>query len=206
MTCKAGTPYRGPQLSEMIECYKYCHRMGARIMTTSSGSCTTSATSASMMATIFDHFADTMFVFSAGNNGIALPSPLGCGFPGRLSLNRGNVVNIGSANWNYVKSTFSNYGPKLVQAAAPGEYILSTSYTGSYVIMQGTSMAAPHVAAVFAMLKGYNHTLTPPQMRDVLKYGCTPLTNGASQFTCGGMVHAAKSMNFCKAIYPAKYT
>ena len=46
-------------------------------------------------------------------------------------------------------ASFSNYGES-VDVAAPGVGILSTSHTGGYVSMSGTSMASPHVAGAAA--------------------------------------------------------
>lgn len=49
---------------------------------------------------------------------------------------------------------FSNYGNPLIDVAAPGVSILSTSYTGGTTTMSGTSMAAPHVAGLLLFTNG----------------------------------------------------
>lgn len=54
------------------------------------------------------------------------------------------------------RATFSNFG-SVVDVAAPGVGITSTSSSGGYVTMSGTSMASPHVAgaaATYIALKG----------------------------------------------------
>ncbi len=52
---------------------------------------------------------------------------------------------------------------------APGSYIVSTSRSGGYVEMSGTSMACPHVAGVVALMLDVNSSLTPAEIRSVLQ-------------------------------------
>lgn len=73
------------------------HSMGSRIVSSSYGSCTTNTAAASFIKSVFQRYPDTLFVFSAGNNGKYLPSYDGCGFPGRINLP--NVVNVGATDW-----------------------------------------------------------------------------------------------------------
>jgi subtilisin family serine protease len=63
-------------------------------------------------------------------------------------------------------ASFSNYGKKEVDVFAPGTRIYSTLPGGkNYGNLQGTSMAAPVVTGVAALILEYYPTLTPQQVK-----------------------------------------
>jgi subtilisin family serine protease len=65
-----------------------------------------------------------------------------------------NIVSVAATDEQDQLSPFSNYGAESVSIAAPGSNILSTwgSSDTSYVLLSGTSMAAPHVAGALALM------------------------------------------------------
>ncbi len=68
------------------------------------------------------------------------------------------------------KASFSNYFTDMEYAiAAPGVDILSTVPGDGYTKYSGTSMAAPHVAGLIAVMKAINPSLTTKQAINILK-------------------------------------
>jgi putative cell wall-binding protein/uncharacterized protein YlbG (UPF0298 family) len=81
------------------------------------------------------------------------------------------------------KASFSNYG-SLVDLAAPGTDIYSTSLKGDYAYDKGTSMSAPIVASSGVLLKTYAPYLTNKQIVKLLKETADPLA-GSYQLGSG---------------------
>ncbi|MDI9244846.1 S8 family peptidase [Marinobacter sp. CHS3-4] len=101
-----------------------------------------------------------------------------------------NVIGVGAVDGAGVLAGYSNTGPS-VNVVAPGgdasrdadqdgfaDLVVSTygtdeggSFVANYASLQGTSMAAPHVAGVYALMKGEVPTLTPVQFLAFLRGG-----------------------------------
>jgi hypothetical protein len=134
----------------------------------------------------------TLFVFAAGNGGgdgvgdnvDATPPTYPC------SYTNPNIVCVAAGNEIDGRATFSNYGPTSVDLAAPGTAILSTVNTGGYGGASGTSMAAPHVAGVAALLWGAQPGATTAQVKYSLLRTVDPLPAFAGLTVTGGRVNA----------------
>ena len=72
-------------------------------------------------------------------------------------------------------ASFSNYGREQVDVFAPGVDILSTVPGGGYERNSGTSMAAPVVTGVAALLMAYYPTLTAADVKRIILASVTPL-------------------------------
>jgi subtilisin family serine protease len=88
------------------------------------------------------------------------------------------VVTVSATGSHDLKSSYSNYGNRVIDVAAPGgdSYqvpegeadnggILSTMPDGDYAFLQGTSMAGPHVAGVAALIKSEHPRATPQEIQ-----------------------------------------
>lgn len=69
--------------------------------------------------------------------------------PGGLN----HVITVSALNENGALAYFSNYGDGIVEFAAPGVNIKGAKLGGGYCTMNGTSMASPHVAGAYAIVK-----------------------------------------------------
>lgn len=64
--------------------------------------------------------------------------------------------------------TFSNYGKKSVDIFSPGVRIYSTKPDNTYAFEDGTSMAAPVVSGVAALIKSYFPEITGSELKQLL--------------------------------------
>jgi len=132
--------------------------------------------------------------------------------------NCNGVINVGATDRAGGKASYSNYGT-VVTVSAPGgdsEAILSTIDLGTqgpeapgYAYYAGTSMASPHVAGVIALMLAKNNTLTPTQVRQLLRTAVTQFPSGSSCTTsrCGtGIVNALAAVNAAAALAAATPT
>ncbi|GLW50786.1 extracellular protease [Streptomyces sp. NBRC 14336] len=142
----------------------------------------------------------TTVVVAAGNSNAnaANYSPASCN----------NVISVAATDRQGNRSYYSNYG-SVVDIAAPGgetnsvttNGILSTLNSGtkgpgaeSYEYYQGTSMAAPHIAGLAALMKSANTALTPAQIESAIKTNSRALPGTCSGGCGAGLADAAKTV------------
>jgi len=82
-----------------------------------------------------------------------------------------NFITIGALNYEYgtnLVASFSNYGKSSVDIFAPGVKIYATTPLNTYSYLRGTSMAAPAVAGVAAVLRSYFPNLKANQIKQII--------------------------------------
>jgi len=82
-----------------------------------------------------------------------------------------NLITVGALNFEYdenLPARFSNIGKINVDVFAPGVKIYATVPNNKYRFLQGTSMAAPNVAGVAALIRSYYPKLTASQVKHIL--------------------------------------
>lgn len=89
---------------------------------------------------------DCVVVVSSGNNNQDINKVKFC--PAYMN----NVITVGATDGSNQRASFSNYG-KSLDVVAPGVDIYSTWKKGKYRVESGTSMAAPYVTALAAVLR-----------------------------------------------------
>lgn len=85
--------------------------------------------------------------------------------PGGLN----GVITVSALNENGELASFSNYGDGIVEFAAPGVNIQGAKLGGGYCSKSGTSMATPHVAGVYALVKAVHPDMNLDDMTEGLK-------------------------------------
>ncbi len=119
---------------------------------------------------------DVLIVHAAGNDGKDMDDPKNAGFPNDHGNHAGgqiadNVIEVGALNPAYgseMIAAFSNYGHANVDVFAPGGNIYSTLPENKYDFQGGTSMAAPAVAGVAALIRGQYPKLTAAQVKKII--------------------------------------
>jgi len=89
---------------------------------------------------------------------------------------------------------FSNFGATSVDIGAPGVEILSTVPGNQYESWPGTSMAAPHVAGVAALLAAANPEATMDEIRDAILDGAVPIPSLTNNVATGALLNASGAL------------
>ncbi len=130
--------------------------------------------------------AGLLFVASAGNRGrnIDIAPTYPAAYP------QDNIISVAAITKQGKLASFSNFGSRGVDIAAPGVDIFSTYKNGNeYVALSGTSMAAPHVSGAIALLKSREQGLNWSQLK------ARTLSQGRPLNSLRGKVKTERTLN-----------
>lgn len=130
-----------------------------------------------------------LIIASAGNSGNSAGTGNNVNYPARYD----SVVAVAATDINNTRAWFSSTGPA-VELSAPGVNIYSTLKGGTYGYLSGTSMAAPHVTGVAALVMSYN-PITNVQTRIRMQTTVTDIGSiGKDNLYGYGLINALKAV------------
>lgn len=173
-------------VAQAIKAIKYAQAAGAEICNLSWGTTVYSE----ILETVMRE-SDMLFVVAAGNSGGNNNStPL---YPASYELD--NLISVAYVTQSGTLASDSNYGVSTVDIAAPGQDIYSTTVGGEYHYMSGTSMAAPVVSGVAALLYAVGDTPYPQNVKEILIQTIKPLESLDGFLRYPGIVDAAAALS-----------
>ncbi len=175
--------------SDLIEAISQCKDAGATVISMSLGG---SSSSTAEQAAFDSAFASGILnVAAAGNDGNSSMS-----YPASY----GSVMSVAAVDSSGSVANFSQYNSQ-VEIAAPGVGVNSTYNDGGYKSLSGTSMAAPHVSGVAALVWGNNPNCTVQQLRNGLNASAQDKgSNGRDNYYGYGIVKAKDADNYLKNV------
>lgn len=171
--------------SEVISGIEYAKSLGVQIINCSWGSSEYNLALKDVMQN-----SDVLFVCAAGNNGTTDDV-----YPAAYDLP--NIISVAAVDNNGVLASFSNYGDK-VHVVAPGVSIYSSLPEESYDYKSGTSMAAPFVTGVAALIKSYKDKASYGDIISSIVNGVVIKEELEGQIASSGILDAYNSLKKVK--------
>jgi thermitase len=131
-----------------------------------------------------------LFVAAAGNNGT--DNDKRAHYPSNYNLP--NVISVAALDRSDALASFSNFGIKTVHVAAPGRDIRSTWLNDEYRDASGTSMAAPQVSGVAALILAAEPKLSVEKLRERILKSVDKIDSLNGRIASGGRINAAKAL------------
>lgn len=203
---------------DVANAIRYAADNGAKVINMSFGKSYTWDKNAVDEAVKYAMSKDVLLVHAAGNDNEDIDNTQH--FPNCVYADGSGTadawIEVGASGFkddNTLKAAFSNYGKNTVDLFAPGVAIHSTMPNSTYADEEGTSMAAPVVTGVAALIRSYYPKLTALQVKDVIMksvvkvdHDITLKINGkdrkmafADLCKTGGIVNAYKALQLAAA-------
>ncbi|MCW5556070.1 MAG: S8 family serine peptidase [Verrucomicrobiae bacterium] len=181
---------QGGSTADAIKCVDYAVAHGARVLNNSWGG--SGYSQALFNAIERAHEAGVLFVAAAGNYSINNDqTPF---YP--ASYPNANIISVAAMNRFDTLADFSHYGLTSVDLGAPGVSIYSSTSgaDNDYQTFDGTSMAAPHVSGVAALILSLYPSADIGEMTGRLLGGVVPVPSLSGRTVTGGRVNAYNSL------------
>ncbi len=141
--------------------------------------------------------AGIVTIFAAGNEG---PTPMSLRNPADMVLSPLCSFAVGAVDNYNIVAGFSSRGPASCDqltvkpdVVAPGVNIRSSHLDGTYKLLSGTSMAAPYIAGLVALIREYNPNASVDQIKNAFILASTDLgTAGKDNNYGNGLVDASR--------------
>lgn len=156
---------------------------------------------------------NVLLIHAAGNEGVDLDDPKNPNFPNDQVENgpeiADNLLRVGALAPSFgpeMVAEFSNVGKINVDVFAPGDEIYAAMPEGQYAFQGGTSMAAPAVAGVAALVWSYYPELTAAQLKKILMYSGTSVSQNVTHpareeaVSFGSLSRTGKIVNAAQAL------
>ncbi len=145
--------------------------------------------------------AGILTVFAAGNEG---PAAKTMRSPADRASTPTNSFAVGAVDNNKVVGDFSSRGPSSCdtsqhkpEVVGPGVLVRSSVKNGVYGYMTGTSMAAPFIAGLAALIRQFNPDATVTQIKNAILLSCEDLGPFGDDNAYGqGLPDASKVLDF----------
>jgi thermitase len=173
-------------MSTVANAFAWAGDHGVRVV---NASLTSTGPSQAVAAAITAH-PNTLYVVAAGNSSSDEDSLASDKRDYPCALDLPNVICVAAVDGSGKLATFSNYGATTVDIGGPGTNIRSYVIGGTLGSWDGTSMAAPLVAAAAELAVAQTPTVTAPQLHDAIISTARALPALAGKTASGGMINA----------------
>lgn len=183
---------------DIANAIRYAADHGAKIINMSFGKAYSQDKKAVDQAVQYALKKDVLLIQAAGNSNENIDSVPN--FPNRKYLDgreAGAYIVVGASgmkNDSTIKAPFSNYGKQAVDVFAPGEQIYSTIPGSKYAYFDGTSMAAPVVSGLAALIREYHPKLSAIAVKQIIMESIVPTPYLQPYCRTGGVVNAYNAL------------
>jgi subtilisin family serine protease len=190
MACKFLDANGSGSTSDAIECINFAVTEGARVLNNSWGG--GGSSQGVYDAIVNARNQGVLFVAAAGNE--ANNNDSNPRYPSSYSLD--NIIAVAALDRTDRLAGFSNYGRNSVHLGAPGVSIFSciSGSDSAYGVLDGTSMAAPHVSGVAALVLAQQPGVSLSELRERIVQNVVPVAALEGVTITGGRLNAYNAL------------